>query len=69
MDWLVSLWSDSNSVGHILLVYAIVITVGLLLGRIKIFGISLGVTFVLFAGLAAGLLRLYRKHDGSSFSS
>ena len=54
MDWLVSLWSDSNSVGHILLVYAIVITVGLLLGRIKIFGISLGVTFVLFAGLAAG---------------
>lgn len=36
------------------LVYAIVITVGLLLGRIKIFGISLGVTFVLFAGLAAG---------------
>ena len=54
MVWLVSLWSDSNSVGHILLVYAIVITVGLLLGRIKIFGISLGVTFVLFAGLAAG---------------
>ena len=36
------------------MVYAIVITVGLLLGRIKIFGISLGVTFVLFAGLAAG---------------
>ena len=54
MVWLVSLWSDSNSVGQILLVYAIVITVGLLLGRIKIFGISLGVTFVLFAGLAAG---------------
>ena len=65
MDWLVSLWSDSNSVGHILLVYAIVITVGLLLGRIKIFGISLGVTFV----LSGWLLRLYRKHDGSSFSS
>ena len=54
MCWLVSLWSDSNSVVLSLLVYAIVITVGLLLGRIKIFGISLGFTFVLFAGLAAG---------------
>ena len=41
--------------GDILLVYAIVIT-GRFAARdgIKIFGISLGVTFVLFAGLAAG---------------
>lgn len=53
MDWLLNLWTDSNSVGHILLVYAIVITIGTLLGRIKLFGISLGVTFVLFVGLAA----------------
>ena len=53
MDWLMPLLSDSNSIGHILLVYAIVITVGTVLGQIKVFGVSLGVTFVLFAGLAA----------------
>lgn len=58
MEWLAALWTDQNSVGHILLVYALVITVGTILGRIKIFGISLGVTFVLFAGLAAGYLGL-----------
>lgn len=56
MDWLISLWNDSNSVGHILLVYAVVITIGTLLGRVKLFGISLGVTFVLFVGLAASYL-------------
>ena len=58
MEWLTVLWTDQNSVGHILLVYALVITVGTILGRIKVFGISLGVTFVLFAGLAAGYLGL-----------
>lgn len=58
MDWLVTLWSDSNSIGHILLVYALVITIGMALGQIKVFGISLGVTFVLFAGLAVGYLGL-----------
>jgi len=58
MEWLTALWTDQNSVGHILLVYALVITVGTILGRIKVFGISLGVTFVLFAGLAAGYLGL-----------
>ena len=39
---------------HIALLYAIVIAVGVYLGKIKIGGISLGVTFVLFAGIVAG---------------
>ena len=39
---------------HIILVYALVVALGTLLGRIKVAGISLGVTFVLFVGLAAG---------------
>ena len=34
--------------------YAFVIAVGVLLGKIKIFGISLGVTFVLFVGILVG---------------
>lgn len=37
-----------------MLLYAIVIAVGVYLGKIKIGGISIGVTFVLFAGIAAG---------------
>ncbi|WP_294536736.1 putative transporter [uncultured Bacteroides sp.] len=54
MDWLQSLLWDSSSVAHIVLLYAFVITVGVYLGKIKIFGVSLGVTFVLFAGIVMG---------------
>ena len=36
------------------MLYAVVIAVGVYLGKIKFFGISLGVTFVLFAGIVAG---------------
>lgn len=51
MDWLMQLLTDADSVGHILLVYSMVIALGMTLGRIKVFGISLGVTFVLFVAL------------------
>ena len=54
MDWLTNLFSNTESVAHIALLYAIVIAVGVYLGKIKVFGISLGVTFVLFAGIVAG---------------
>ena len=54
MDWLANLLTDVSSVPHIILVYSLVIAVGALLGRIRFFGVSLGVTFVLFAALAAG---------------
>jgi len=55
MEWLISLLTD-ESVAHIVLLYAFVIAIGILLGKIKIFGISLGVTFVLFVGLFVGHL-------------
>lgn len=54
MDWLESLLWDPASVAHIVCLYAFVISVGVLLGKIKIFGVSLGVTFVLFAGILMG---------------
>ena len=54
MEWLINLFTATDSVAHIALLYAIVIAVGVYLGKIKIGGISLGVTFVLFAGIAAG---------------
>ena len=52
MDWMMPLLTDTDSIGHILLVYSVVIALGMALGRIKVFGISLGVTFVLFVALA-----------------
>lgn len=54
MDWLINLFTTTDSVAHIALLYAMVIAVGVLLGKIKFGGISLGVTFVLFAGILAG---------------
>lgn len=54
MDRLINLFTTTDSVAHIVLLYAIVIAVGVYLGKIKIGGISIGVTFVLFAGIAAG---------------
>ena len=54
MDWIQNLLWDSNSVAHIVFLYAFVIAGGVLLGKIKIFGVSLGVTFVLFTGILMG---------------
>ena len=52
--WLKELFTTTDSVAHIALLYAVVIAVGVYLGKIKIGGVSLGVTFVLFAGIVAG---------------
>lgn len=54
MDWLINLFTTTDSIAHIVLLYSVVIAVGVLLGKIKFGGIALGVTFVLFAGIAAG---------------
>ena len=54
LQWLKNLFVDTDSVAHIAILYAIVIAMGVYLGKIKVFGISLGVTFVLFAGIIAG---------------
>ena len=54
MDWLINLFTTTDSVAHIVVLYAVVIAIGVYLGKIKIGSISLGVTFVLFAGIAAG---------------
>lgn len=54
MNWLDQLLFDSDSIAHIVLLYTVVVSLGICLGKIKFFGISLGVTFVLFAGILAG---------------
>ena len=57
MDWLVQLVTGSG-VAHAIFVLAVVISAGLLLGKIKIFGISLGITWILFFGIFLGHLGL-----------
>jgi len=50
MEWLRNLFTES-SIAQLVLVYGLVIALGIWFGRIKLFGISLGVTWVLFIGI------------------
>lgn len=57
MNWLYELFfGEGTSIPHIVVVYTFVIAFGGLLGKIKVKGVSLGVTFVLFVGLLMGHL-------------
>ena len=57
MDWLIELFKPFNtSLASTILLYSVVIFVGIWLGKLKILGVSLGVTFVLFVGLLLGHL-------------
>jgi len=50
MDWLYKIFTQA-SIANSVVIYGLVIAMGIWLGRLKIAGISLGVTWVLFAGL------------------
>lgn len=57
MEWLIDLFKPHNvSLASTILLYSFVIFAGIYLGKIKIFGVSLGVTFVLFVGILLGHL-------------
>ncbi len=53
MNWFHDLLFNEG-VAHTVLLLAFVIALGIMLGKIKIFGISLGMTLVLFVGIAVG---------------
>ena len=53
MSWLNELFVG-NGVAHAIFIYSLVIALGVILGKTKVAGISLGVTFVLFMGILAG---------------
>ena len=61
MYWLHDLLLQ-ETVAHPILIYSLIIVVGVFLGKLKPFGVSLGITFVLFAGLAAGHFGLSANH-------
>lgn len=55
MEWFVNLFTGSG-VAHSVLVLALVIAAGLYLSKIRIAGVSLSVTWILFVGILAGHL-------------
>ena len=54
MEWLTNIIQNPGSIAHLVVIYALVISLGVKLGKIKFGGISLGVTFVLFVGIVVG---------------
>lgn len=66
MEWFKDLlWNET--VGHTIFLYSIVIAVGVFLGKRKIRGVSLGITFVLFAGIAMGHFGFTANHQVVEF--
>lgn len=57
MEWLIDLLSPGNTnLASSVLLYSFVIFAGIYLGKLRVAGISLGVTFVLFVGILMGHL-------------
>ena len=67
MDWLENLLFNADSIAHIVLLYSFVIAGGVLLGKLKMFGVSLGVTFILFVGILMGHLGLTGNREILNF--
>lgn len=62
MSWLDELlWGEG--IAHSVMLLAFVIAAGIQLGKIKIFGISLGITFVLFVGILLGQIGFKMNHE------
>ena len=53
MEWLKSLFVEHSALQAVVVI-SLISTIGIALGRIRIFGISLGVAFICFAGILAG---------------
>lgn len=67
MDWIQTLLWDSSSIAHVVMLYAFVIAAGVTLGKVKIFGVSLGITFVLFVGIIMGHFGFSADHAYTHF--
>ncbi len=57
MDWFIQLFTG-HSAAHTVIILSLVIALGVALGHIKLFGISIGIAGVLFSGLAFGHFHL-----------
>lgn len=66
MDWLQSLFLGEG-IAHTMLVLSLVITLGILLGKVKVGGISIGVTWILFVGIACSHFGMRVDHNTLHF--
>lgn len=58
MNWIQDLiWGEG--IGHSILLLSLVIAAGIQLGKIRVFGVSLGITLVLFVGILLGHFGFY----------
>lgn len=62
MHWLVNMFCEP-SLTQAVAVISLISAIGIYLGRIKLFGISLGITFVFFTGILAGHLGIVVNKD------
>jgi putative transport protein len=66
MNWFTALFTE-QSVAQAAIIYALVIALGILMGKFKIFGISFGITWVLFIGLIASYLGISVNKETEHF--
>lgn len=66
MNWFTTLFTE-QSVAQAAIIYALVIALGILLGKFKILGISFGITWVLFIGLIASYLGISVNKETEHF--
>lgn len=62
MDWLIDTFLEPTMIQAVMMI-SLVAAVGLAFAQVKIFGISLGITFVFFAGILAGHLGIVVNKD------
>jgi putative transport protein len=66
MEWLSDLLFKQG-VAHTILIYSVIISLGVFLGKIRISGISIGIAFVLFAGIAVSHFGFTANHEVVDF--
>lgn len=66
MDWIINLFTE-QSFAQTVIIFGLVIALGIWFGKIKIFGISLGVTWVLFVGLFFSFMGVTLNAELQSF--
>lgn len=66
MNWFLQLLLE-ESIPQTVIIYGVVIAIGTWLGRLKIFGISLGVTWILFMGLAISYAGIHVNKETEHF--
>ena len=62
MEWMNELLWGSG-IAHSILLLSVVIAIGIQLGKFKVFGVSLGITLVLFVGILLGHLGFSINHE------